>query len=349
MSVTGDGNGVVVKVARSTAAPVATTASAVAVADAERLLDKAFENVRATPLPAGASRLELGVSVSSLVRVELTLQAEGAPSGKPAASLPESTAQVQFGPKGHGTIAILAMKDLETRAPAVKQRVDAILGEDPDGRTDYFVATNWADAVRNDRPETAPWHFVDFEYRPDDPDATPPVPPAPTVLTAIAEMSDLLRSSTDPKEKADALCFVMHLVGDLHQPLHCCTRVTPQNPHGDRGGNNFRLSGQYKKLHSLWDDSINLSLPDSAEELAVAVADKHPRDTLSTELAVKEPEAWARATYALAIEYGYRPLEGQGSAPTPTNAYLRRARDVAQRQAALGGYRLSDLLVTLLG
>ncbi len=192
-------------------------------------------------------------------------------------------------------------------------------------------------------------------------------------------MSEQLRKVTRPEEKADALCFVLHIIGDMHQPLHCITRVTPDfpAPEGDRGGNLLKLRGHYHNLHSLWDDSINLSLQDSSEELAVEIMKQYPRENLARELTMKSPEGWVRAGYSLAVERGYKPLEdgdgdalrtpnaylrealgaeqgspaleADGGAPRPSNTYLHDARDIGQRQAALGGYRLADWLADLLG
>jgi hypothetical protein len=351
MSVTGDLNGPVAKsVTGGQARPEVSSPSTGATA---RLLDKVFDRVQAVRVPPGATGLELRVDIGRAagdpdVHVHLNLRAPASAPSLPAPSAQGGGGAVHasFGPKGHGTIGFIALNELATRAPDVRATVNAILG----GRADPFVAANWADSIRNDRPETKPWHFVDIAYRPDAPDAVEPLPEAPHVLSQLAEMSEKVKTETDPELKADALCFIIHFLGDVHQPLHCVTRVTPEQPNGDRGGNDFRLSGHYRQLHSLWDDSVNLSLPDTAEDLAASIVEAHPRDSLAAELAVKEPEAWARATHALAVQFAYGPLEAQaGTSPTPDNAYLRTARDVGQRQAAIAGYRLADLLISLLG
>ncbi len=317
------------------------------------------------------------------VHVKLSLETDlPREATAPAASLvsgPLPTPEVIFGPKGHGAIVAIAMSDLDARRPHIKAKVDAILGKDPRGRTDYFRAANWPDHIKGNRPETKPWHYVDFIYDPESSEVSPALPEAPHAISALAAVSEQLRKVNKPEEKADALCFVLHLIGDMHQPLHCITRVTPDlpAPEGDRGGTLLKLRGHYRSLHSLWDDSINLSLQDSSEELAVEIMKQYPRENLARELAMKSPEGWVRAGYALAVERCYKPLEdgggdalrtpnaylrealgaeqgspsleADGGAPWPSNTYLHDARDIGQRQAALGGYRLADWLADLLG
>ncbi|APR79787.1 Endonuclease [Minicystis rosea] len=329
----------------------------------ERLLGRIFEDVAKLRIPEGASHLDLGLDVDRRdgqpgIHLKLSLRAEGVtpPPATSAAFVAEPSPETVFGPRGHGAIAFVAMKDLEERRPDIKDRIDAILAKDPlqgpSRRTDYFVVANWPDRIKRERPETKPWHFVDLLYDPEQPDVTPDLPPAPNALTALEAMAKKIGRGGDAEEEVDALCFLIHIVGDIHQPFHCITRVTPDlpAPDGDRGGNGFKLSGHYKSLHSLWDDSVNLSLRDRAEELADEVREKHSRESLAREIATRDPEAWVRAGYALAVERGYRPLESIHDAkPRPSNRYLRNARDLGQRQAALGGYRLADMLIELLG
>ena len=353
----------------------------------ERRWEASTESLARAQARVGASRLDLsldldGSAASTGVHLQLSLETD-APRGAGAPAAPftgDTTPDVVFGPRGHGAIVIIAMKDLEERRPRVKAKVDAILGDDPKERTDYFAAANWPDHVRLSRPETRPWHYVDIVYDPLSPDAPLALPEAPHAISGLVAMSEALRRIDDPEKRADALCFVLHIVGDIHQPFHCITRVTREHPapEGDRGGNLFKLRGPYRNMHSLWDDSVNLMLQDTAEDIAAEIMKLQPRDGLERELAMKTPEAWVRAGYTLAVERGYKPLEdGAGDAlrapsaylremlalerahesleavdsgaPRPSNTYLREARDLGQRQAALGGYRLADWLAEWLG
>jgi hypothetical protein len=325
----------------------------------DKILDDIFEKVAHLRVPAGANRLDVGLDFdgkdgSPGVHVKLSVQADlpRGPAAMAAALVEDKAPEAVFGAKGHGAIMAIAMSDIAARHPEVKAKIDEILGNDPQSRTDYFVAANWADRIKRRRPATGPWHYVDILYDPQSPDAEPALPEPPHVISQLTALTANLGRIDDPEEKADTLCFILHLVGDLHQPLHCITRVTPSfpPPEGDRGGNLFKIRSPYRELHRLWDDSVNLSLPDSAEDLAQQIMQKHPREKLARAVAVKDPEAWARAGYAIAVEHGYRPLEdGTDGVPRPPSAYLRQARDIGQRQAALGGYRLADWLTRMFG
>ena len=69
---------------------------------------------------------------------------------------------------------------------------------------------------------------------------------------------------TEEEAKSMALRFLIHYLGDIHQPLHCMTRVNPDFPHGDKGGNAFELKSHYRvyELHALW-DSVMYAYHDS--------------------------------------------------------------------------------------
>jgi hypothetical protein len=170
------------------------------------------------------------------------------------------------------------------------------------------------------------------------------------VVTKIEEFSNTLPTLTDPRDRADALCFLLHFFGDIHQPLHCVTRVTSQFPlpDGDRGGNSFKLRGHWKNLHSLWDDSVNLQSKDDPDELASEIMQKHDRKSLESDLASKDPRQWALDSYDLAVREAYTLEEDDDNPPTPPLSYLHNAMAIAQRQAALAGYRLADALKELL-
>ena len=320
-----------------------------------RTLDRIFDEVARVRVPDGADQLDLRLDVDAIdgvpaMHLALSLHAGGLHAGSGAA-LAMPPPEAVFGPRGHGTIAILAMTELEATRPDIKAKIDALLPADGSGRPNYFGAANWADYIRGARPDTKPWHFVDLVYEPADPNTAPDLPEPPHALSQLEVMSEQLQTSNDPAEQLEALRFVLHLVGDMHQPLHCITRVTTEldKPEGDRGGNLFKLSGHYRNLHSLWDDSVNIKLKDTAEVIAEDIAQQYPRESLAREIAIKDPEAWVRAGFALAIKRAYRPLEDAGDKPEPSEAYLRAALHTGQRQAALGGYRLADLLVRLLG
>ena len=180
-----------------------------------------------------------------------------------------SPAAQAWGCKGHQTVALLAEKHL---TPAAKQMFVALLQNNPidpklkrfcggEAADDFADAATWADDVRTLRPETAPWHFLDI------PRGAPHGPLAPfcgaagCVAQAIEQQLAILKDKTAASaQRAEALRFLIHFVGDLHQPLHTTTN-------GDRGGNcvpvkyfhrtpHLHGTSYEPNLHHLWDTEI---------------------------------------------------------------------------------------------
>src|SRR5205823_6437551 len=112
-------------------------------------------------------------------------------------------------------------------------------------------------------------------------------------------------------EKADALCNLIHFIGDIHQPLHTVARFTTQTPDGDRGGNQVFLRGRWKNLHSLWDNALNLTGTKPEPESAVPdIVREWPLRRFTKELTKKEPDDWAREGYDLAVSSVYTLPDG---------------------------------------
>ena len=170
-----------------------------------------------------------------------------------------------WGDLGHRVTALIAYRHL---LPTARAQLDALLASDGDPLTapDFASRATWADKYRNGHRETAAWHFVDIEI--DHPELQSacngfPVltvdqiasqgPAQDCVVNKIeefsAELSDL---RTPPAERLLALKFLIHFVGDLHQPLHAAD-------HQDRGGNCIALTPpqrQQSNLHAYWDVAV---------------------------------------------------------------------------------------------
>lgn len=250
-----------------------------------------------------------------------------------------------FNSEGHHVVALIAMADLQSRSPQAARAAEQILLA---GDRTLEAAAVFPDDIRNEQPETKPFHFVDIPLQRGGP-LNPPLPHAPHVISEIATFSTALagRRSTDA-EKVDALSWLIHLFGDIHQPMHCIERISDEHPGGDRGGNSFKLRGAASNLHSLWDRSVDFN-NGNEEEVATAIMGEHPRASLAVDLQVTSPEAWARACFKLAKKFAYSLRENPANPPRPSAAYLRKANEIARRQAALAGYRLSDRLQDIFG
>ena len=136
------------------------------------------------------------------------------------------------------------MRRLTPRADSVARRL-------LDGASLADVS-DWADQVRHQRPETAPLHYVNIPLAADDYDPARDCPGGACVIAAIeADRLTLADTSAPGDARAEALRFLVHLVADLHQPLHVSND-------DDRGGNERRVSlqGRSMSLHQLWDGEL---------------------------------------------------------------------------------------------
>ncbi|MDR9389742.1 MAG: S1/P1 nuclease [Wenzhouxiangella sp.] len=144
----------------------------------------------------------------------------------------------------HETTGHLAQLHL---TPQARAGVEALLGDESLGE----VAA-WADQVRGDRRDTAPFHYVNGprdQLRPDDDDLNLP---QGTVYTAVLKYQQELRDERLPKaQRIEALKFLVHFVGDIHQPLHTGFG-------DDRGGNDFEVvyRDEPYNLHRYWDLNV---------------------------------------------------------------------------------------------
>lgn len=232
-----------------------------------------------------------------------------------------------WGPGGHRIVGQIAEQHLtETAAEAIHD----ILGE----RTLADVST-WADEIKDQRPETSPWHYIN----------PPPSAKRVTldhcsskgcVLSTILDQSRVLRSRrSTPAEKTEALSFVVHMVGDIHQPMHVSRAE-------DRGGNTIdvKIKGDRTNLHRAWDSGImNLrrsSWGEIAEVLQAEITDEQVVDW-SRPL---DPAAWATESYQHAMGFAYKiPSDGELE-----DAYLDQSQNIIDERLKMGGVRLAALL-----
>lgn len=145
-----------------------------------------------------------------------------------------------WGQGGHEAVGLAAQQLLTDGAKAEAGR---LLGQ---GISLDQVA-NWADEIRGGRRETAPWHYVTIQVGEGGYDSLKA--PKPNVVTATLEQTALLRDTgTAPLLRGEALRWLVHLVGDLHQPLHVGEKR-------DRGGNEVKIRFKRRayKLHEFWD------------------------------------------------------------------------------------------------
>jgi hypothetical protein len=263
------------------------------------------------------------------------------------------TPALAWGPEGHAIVADIAEAHLSAAARSEVAELLAL-----EGHTHLDEVSSWADAVRPQRPETAPWHYVDIPLDASTYDAERDCPNDDCVVTRIVSFERILAdTSALPADRLEALKWLVHFVGDIHQPLHA-------EDHGDRGGNDIRLTyfKQRTNLHAVWDGKIieyalDLTLgPDysfdhdavraDARALNAAIADadraRWAPGHLTSNLA-QAVVAWANESHALArtVAYPNLPAERRGQWAI---GYQRAAWPVVQYQLERGGIRLAELL-----
>lgn len=189
------------------------------------------------------------------------------------------------------------------------------------------------------------WHYKDLPFSPD---ATPlEPPPAPNAETQIDAFSTVL---ADPhagdERKAYDLVWLIHLVGDVHQPLHATSRFVAAHPGGDGGGNDVNVCllsacSTGSPLHTYWDHVLG----DSEAIASVTAFARGLPSPAAAKAAVTTPAAWLAESFALAQSDVYRAPIGNTLGPfTLTAAYRANALALARSRVSLAGVRLANLI-----
>jgi hypothetical protein len=260
-----------------------------------------------------------------------------------------------WGYEGHKIVAAIARSYL---LPAVQAKIDALLAADTDTLEphDMLSAATWADTYRNSHRETSQWHFVDLEL--DHPDGTAAcfgypasakpasAGPAQDCITdrIKAFEAELADPATPQAERILALKFVLHLVGDVHQPLHAADNH-------DHGGNcvPVALGPKVSNLHSYWDTGVIVEMGKDP----IALADKLSAQITPAQKAAWEkgdPETWAAESYKIAksvvYSIGSRPgCDSLDHTPlAPPASYDEAAKAAVAIQLERAGVRLARVL-----
>jgi hypothetical protein len=229
-----------------------------------------------------------------------------------------------WGCEGHQVVALLAEKHLTPHALAMAKQILAEGPIDPslsryckEGGIDAMAdASTWADDIRSIRPEASPWHYIDIPRGTTLHDVEKFCDPKESCVTrAIAEQLAILRSAdSDPQKQADALRFLIHFVGDLHQPLHATTN-------NDQGGNcvpvaffdalpelrNPRTESYAPNLHGVWDTNILAKATEgkTVDQVASDLDQSFRRKMARWQAGAADIDAWAWESYQLAEKNAY--------------------------------------------
>lgn len=271
-----------------------------------------------------------------------------------------------WGPEGHNVIANVAYDllspDLQAKFTAILQGgkgltvtyTDQRLKEHSCGARTINQLANWPDCVRygGSYATTYDAHFNDIPYCPKPPAAKRPASACRGKVCATQflpkKIAELKAPGTAPFDRAAALAFVVHIVADMHQPLHMIDNH-------DRGGNDIRatLDGHATNLHRIWDGEVTEdAYPSTVEALSGTrnLAALHGADWSHAKPGQADFDAWASASHLIAVD-AYNAVKPPVRCGATTaqdhliNAdYVERFVPVVKEQLAKSAVRLSDVL-----
>lgn len=243
-----------------------------------------------------------------------------------------------WGCKGHQVVALLAEMHLSPHALAMAKKILAEGPIDPslsryckEGGADPLAdASTWPDDIRGIRPEASPWHYIDIPRGTKLHDVEKYCDAKEGCVTrAIRDDIAVLRSTdAGPQKRADALRFLIHFVGDLHQPLHAVTN-------NDQGGNcvpvaffdtlpqlrNPQTESYVPNLHGVWDTNIleRATMGMTVDQVASNLDRSFRKKMAGWQKGPANVDDWARESYQLAAKnvYGKLPLRIPVEAPQP--------------------------------
>ena len=267
-----------------------------------------------------------------------------------------------WGDEGHEIVAQIADHYL---SPDVRTKINALLATDTSGLTDQDIAheATWADKYRDsDRTtthvhynQTHNWHFVDMELAQPNLDTAcfghPAIkpgspasegPPRDCVVDKIDQfIAELKSPDTAPPERLQALQFLLHLVGDVHQPLHA------SDDH-DAGGNSKKVSAQglhAGKLHHYWDTEFVAQLGTDPTVVAQQLVSQITPDQKSA-WSQGSASDWAQESFQIAKDQVYGKLPAPDSKGTYAldPEYVQNSTQIAGVQLSKAGVRLAAIL-----
>lgn len=276
---------------------------------------------------------------------------------------------------GHMVTAAIVYEELNAHDRKLLERIIAVAERHPDrgafevavagargderGRRIFLELARWPDDTRGSVHDHPTWHYSSRPLinKASPPAKTPDDVPQGSAIEAFALSLSVAADSRAPApERAVALCWIFHLVGDMHQPLHSASQFSQRFPEGDRGGGLQYVrdpkTNEPVTLHWFWDDAVSREgEPDEAMRKAGELMRKLPRaqfKELKPFQAPNEFSAWAQESYQLATAIGFGPeLNASDSAERatlPSPRYLELSSATAEKRLTLASYRLTEVL-----
>lgn len=244
---------------------------------------------------------------------------------------------------GHKLIAQIACNQLNRQTLAIYNKYNKAVDTTYASRSLIYAAP-WLDNRSSlENANLLPLHYIDIPFSRDE----TPLAPVDS-LNAVLAIRQAIKVLQDPApsdyNKGYNLRILLHVVGDIHQPMHAVSEFSKKYPTGDKGGNLFRLSANpvAHNLHAYWDKAAGL----------LTGANKHKKSALMrrarrieklwpcSSSADLNPQHWAKESHNLAVKYAYSIRPGT----KPDKKYQQLVKSISKQQLALAGCRLAALL-----
>ena len=226
-----------------------------------------------------------------------------------------------FGDLGHKAVAAIAWQHL---TPFAKQNVERILGA---GKQNFVKSSTWADHIKsNDQFDyLKPLHYVNMPKTAIHYQRSRDCKKDKCIVEAINMFGKVVKTGSR-KEQLLALRMIVHLIADIHQPLHAGFKQ-------DRGGNWYEVRYDKKavSLHKLWDHKLVKRIADDWQVIADNVG------ALNIQVPIYTPKTWAEESHKITAEFVYQATENQDV----SEEYLVKADAVLQEQLGRAGWRLA--------
>ena len=239
-------------------------------------------------------------------------------------------------------------------------------------KLEYFMfVPSWADVIRDRAFDTrykkyhkSNWHYSDIFWKQvnGNVELLSGFEEGGQAVNKLVEFDAVIRnSSASNADKAIAIAWILHLGGDIHQPLHTSARVTDMEPKGDQGGNLFLLSPagtpreNQLNLHWYWDSIVGRNVPlegnmcerEYIEMLGKKMMKEHPFAEFQNKLNLGKYAEWQKESFAYDNTVVF-PVDLKRN-EIPSEKYKKNAFKVAESQLALAGYRLGETLNAVFG
>jgi hypothetical protein len=285
---------------------------------------------------------------------------------------------------GHKVTAYIAWQQM---TPEVREKVFKILVAAPEDaqlstfylpygsrseearkREFFMFAATWADVIKDKNFDTrykkynnSNWHYHDtlWTVKYGKVEYVNTLLGDGKLMEKLADFDKVIRGYASAADKAIAIAWLEHLIGDLHQPLHTTGHISGgPDDKGDQGGNRYSLGskagGRPLNLHSFWDSVIGQNMPNTADAcdadyldpIAQAITKAFPYSRLQSRLAAGKYDVWEKESVDISTTEVYKDVTPN---EMPSDSYKRKALLIGEERLALAGYRMGDLFNDVFG